>query len=107
MEAPGSNPLKGVMVWAKVTSLVCDSEFYHEQIGRSYSSDRYSFSRKRPLAVAAMNAELAPFKNGEHNSESASTMDHVVTPLKQSYGFGGGHLRFTLCVYFIAANLLL
>jgi len=28
-----------------------------------------------------MNAELPPFKNGEHNSESASTVDRVITPL--------------------------
>jgi len=30
-----------------------------------------------------MNAELPPFKNGEHNSESASTIDRDITPLKQ------------------------
>ena len=29
-----------------------------------------------------MNAEMPPFKNGEHNSESASTIDRVITPLK-------------------------
>jgi len=41
--------------------------------GRSYSSDRYSFYwKKRPLAIAAINAELPPFENGEHNSESVS-----------------------------------
>jgi len=28
-----------------------------------------------------MNAELPPFKNGEHNSEGASTIDRVMTPL--------------------------
>jgi len=28
-----------------------------------------------------MNAELPPFKNGEHNSENASTIDPVITPL--------------------------
>jgi len=28
-----------------------------------------------------MNAELPPFKNVEHNSESASTIDRVITPL--------------------------
>jgi len=28
-----------------------------------------------------MNAELPPFKNEEHNSESASTMHRVKTPL--------------------------
>ena len=28
-----------------------------------------------------MTAELAPFKNGEHNSERASTVDHDITSL--------------------------
>ena len=28
-----------------------------------------------------MNAELPPFKNGEHNSDGASTIDRVITPL--------------------------
>jgi len=28
-----------------------------------------------------MNAELPPFKNREHNSESASTIGHVIAPL--------------------------
>jgi len=28
-----------------------------------------------------MNAELPPFKNGEYNSESASTLDHDITSL--------------------------
>ena len=28
-----------------------------------------------------MNAELPPFKNRERNSESASTIDHLITPL--------------------------
>jgi len=28
-----------------------------------------------------MNAELPPFKNGEHNSESESTIDRVIPPL--------------------------
>ena len=27
-----------------------------------------------------MNAELPPFKNEEHNSESASTLDRDITP---------------------------
>ena len=31
---------------------------------------------------AVMNAELPPFKNGEHNSESTSTIDRVITPFK-------------------------
>jgi len=28
-----------------------------------------------------MNVEMPPFKNGEHNSESPSTIDCVITPL--------------------------
>jgi len=36
---------------------------------------------KRPLVIAAMNAELPPFKNGEHNFESASILDLDITPL--------------------------
>ena len=50
-------------------------------LGRSYSSDRYSVCGKRLLAIAAMNAELPPFKNREYNSESTSTIDRVITPL--------------------------
>jgi len=50
-------------------------------LGGSYLSDQYSVCGKRPLAIAAMNAELPPFKNGEHNPESASTIDRVITPL--------------------------
>jgi len=30
-----------------------------------------------------MNTELPPFKNGEHNSGSASTIERVITPLKE------------------------
>jgi len=45
----------------------------------SYSSDRHSLSGKRPLAIAARNAELPPFKNGENTSESTSTLDHGLT----------------------------
>jgi len=47
----------------------------------SYSSDGYLFCGKRPLAIAAMNMELPPFKNGVHNSEITSTFDRVITPL--------------------------
>jgi len=54
---------------------------FYFYLGGSYSSDRYSFCGKRPLAIAAMNAESPPCKNGEHNSGSASTIDHVITPL--------------------------
>jgi len=32
-----------------------------------------------------MNAELPPFKNGEHNSESVSIIDRVITPLMYMY----------------------
>ena len=32
-----------------------------------------------------MNEEVPPFKNGEHNSESASTFDRVITPLMRKY----------------------
>ena len=28
-----------------------------------------------------MNAELPPFKNGKHNSKSASSIDSIITPL--------------------------
>jgi len=34
----------------------------------------------RPLTITAMNAELAPIKNGEQNSESASNIASVITP---------------------------
>jgi len=39
------------------------------------------FFRKGPLAIAAMNVELPPFKNGEHNSESASAIIRYITAL--------------------------
>jgi len=39
------------------------------------------FVEKTTLAITAMNAELPPFKNGEHTSESASTLDCDITPL--------------------------
>ena len=31
-----------------------------------------------------MNTELLPFKSGEHNSESAFTLDQDLTPLRSS-----------------------
>jgi len=34
-----------------------------------------------------MNVELSPFKNGEHNSESASTHDRDITPLSEMFCF--------------------
>jgi len=40
---------------------------------------------EKPLAITAMNAELPLFKNGEHNSESAPTIDRVITPLKSYF----------------------
>jgi len=36
--------------------------FYANHSGRSYSTDRYLYFGKRPLAIAAMNAELPLFK---------------------------------------------
>ena len=51
-------------------------------MGCSYLSDWCSVCGERPLAIAAMNVELPPFKNGEHNSESVSTLDRFITPLK-------------------------
>ena len=52
--------------------------FYLGYSGRSYSSDRYSFCRKKkPLAISEINVKLPPFKSGEHNPASASTIDHV------------------------------
>ena len=53
-------------------------------LGRSYSSDRYSVCGKRSLTIAVMNVELPPFKNGEHNSGSMSTIDRVITPLNSA-----------------------
>jgi len=44
-------------------------------------SDQYSVGGKRPLAIAEMNAEFPPFENGEHNSESVSIINPVITPL--------------------------
>jgi len=95
--------LKGLCHGQKCLHLFSDSETYHEQMGpiprsngsldialdialfgpfgRSYSSDRYSLFGKGPLAFTAMSAELPPFKNGERNSASASTLDHDITPL--------------------------
>ena len=34
--------------------------------------------------MATMNAELLPFKDGEHNSESASTLDRDIATLNES-----------------------
>jgi len=58
--------------------------FYLAHSGRSYSSDRYSLFGKRSLAIAAMNVELPPFKNGEHNSKGVSILDCGLTPLSMS-----------------------
>ena len=38
-------------------------------------------SDRGTLAIAAMHMELPHFNNGEHNSESASTLDRDITPL--------------------------
>jgi len=58
-----------------------------------------------------MNAELPSFKNGEHNSETVSTIDRVVTPLKEALIaknatkiFGGikkSHLPLSHCNVFV------
>ena len=58
--------------------------FYLGHLGhldRSFSSDRYLFYGKRPVAIAARNTELPLFMNGVHNSKSVSTIDRVITPL--------------------------
>jgi len=39
------------------------------------------FCGKIPLAIAAMDAELPPFNNGEHNPENASTLDRDIALL--------------------------
>jgi len=57
--------------------LVIRSLFYLAHLGRIYSSDQNSLTEKRPLAIAAMNVDLPPFKKGKHNSESVSTLDLV------------------------------
>jgi len=66
-------------------------------VGHSYSSHRYSFCGKKPLAIAATNAELPPFKNGEHNFESASTIDLGLTPLMKYYKCK--NLKWTPCSF--------
>ena len=67
----------------QITRLLSFSNYipFYFYLGRSYSSDRYSVCGKRPLAIAVMNAELSSFKNGEHNSESMSTIGRAITPL--------------------------
>jgi len=61
------------LVWAKTGLL---KHLYWFRI-----DDRYSCFGKRLLAITTMNAELPPFKNGERNSERASTLDRDITPL--------------------------
>jgi len=61
-------------------------------LGHSYSSERYSVCGKRPLAIAAVNAELPPFKNGEHNSESVSTICRVINSNGIAFTFYATHL---------------
>jgi len=45
-----------------------------------------------------MNAELPPFKNGKHNSESGFTLDRDITPLMVLYETMciSGHLAIRL-----------
>jgi len=64
-------------------------------------SDRYSFCGKRPLAIVAMNTELLPFKNGEHNSESESTLDRYITPLKAFKSRTVRRLRGVETLYYV------
>jgi len=68
-------------------------------LGRSFSSDRYSACGKRPLTIAAMNAELHPFKNGEHNSESASAIERVIASLKEPQFWRPCDLKSVLFVF--------
>ena len=42
--------------------------------------DDIYFCKEITLAMGAMNAEMPPLKNGELNSESASTTDRSLTP---------------------------
>jgi len=41
------------------------------------------FFGKRRLIIGAMNVDFPPFKNGEHNSESASTINWGLTPFNE------------------------
>jgi len=43
-----------------------------------------------------MNAELPPFKNGEHNSEIGSAIDRVITLLSLSFDITHGKLGLRL-----------
>jgi len=61
----------------QVLAIIDPIFFLFSLLSHSFSSDRYLlFGKKKLLAIAAMNAELSPCKNGEQNSESASTLNH-------------------------------
>jgi len=49
-----------------------------------------------------MNAELPPFKNGEHNYESVSIIDRVITPLIHCFPKEGEPTIITLATWAMA-----
>jgi len=51
-----------------------------------------------------MNAELPPFKHGEHNSDSASTIDRDITPFMDSIMVPGLCLSLDPCLFLIPAR---
>jgi len=75
--------------------LFSDSEAYHDQMGPIWSHFisicavwavviRVTKFANFELAIAAKSTELPSFKNGEPNSESASTIGRDITPLSTS-----------------------
>jgi len=46
-----------------------------------------------------MNVELPPFKNGEHNFESASTLERDITPLSKRRATGTWRAEFIKQVF--------
>jgi len=63
------------------------------------------FFGKRPLAIAAMEAELPPFNNEEHKSESAFTLDRGITPLTNSLRENLLFLRFGEFVHVLLGDI--
>ena len=63
----------------KIIKLLSFSNWIPFSFYLGHSGDRCLFFEKRPFTIAAMNAELPPFKNGDQNSESASTFDRDIT----------------------------
>jgi len=64
-----------------LTTGVPDAELYVWGYSGLQTEGSTETQCSRPLAIAAMNAELIPFEKGEHNSESTSTLDRGLTPL--------------------------